>query len=548
MLKNRVVILCLVFILSFPSSYAQKRTTLQNLPIFVDATKQAGINFVHSFGDKHLSSILEATGAGCAFIDYDLDGDLDIYAVNGSYLPGINDPYPKGKDPKKELYNHLYRNNGDGTFTDVTHEAGVGDTGYGMGAVVADYNNDGAPDIYVTNYGANVLYRNNGDGTFTDVTTEAGVGDTLWAVHAVFFDYDNDGYLDLYVGNYLQFDPEYRYYFAPDAFPGPLDYTGQPDVLYHNNGDGTFVDVTKKAGVYNPEGRAMSVTAADYDNDGDMDIFVANDAMENYLYRNDGGVFTNVALELGVALSEFGEATSSMGPTFEDIDNDGDLDLFIPDMGYCCLYRNDGNEFEDVTAAAGISEVCGQYTSWAGAVFDYDNDGYRDIFISNGDAHHLYTEEDLLFRNNGDGTFEDVSLKSGSYFTKAEYIGRGAAFGDYDNDGDVDIFVINMNGPAILLRNDGGNRNHWLTIRTVGTKSNRDGIGARIQIVAGDLKQIAEVKTGAGYLSANDSRVHFGLGKHIKVDLLKIRWPSGTIQTLKNVKADQILTVTEPDE
>ncbi len=525
------------------------------LPIFVDVTSQAGISFTHSFGDEHMSCILEAEGPGCAFLDYDMDGNLDIYAVNGSYLPGINDPYPEGRDPKKELFNHLYRNNGDGTFTDVTQKAGVGDTGYGMGVVVGDYDNDGDPDIYVCNYGPNVLYRNNGDGTFTDVTQKAGVGGPQklngfpkWSLHACFLDYDKDGWLDLYVGNYLAFDPEYRYYFAPEGFPGPLAYEGQSDILYHNNRDGTFTDVTKKAGVYNPQGRAMSITAADFDGDGDTDIFVANDAMENYLYQNNGdGTFIEVALKKGVAFGEFGEATSSMGPTFADFDNDGDLDVFVPDMGYCCLYRNDGNMFEATTAAAGISEVCGQYTSWAGLALDYDNDGYRDIFISNGDAHHTYTEEDLLLRNNGDGTFTDVSLNSGDYFSKAEYIGRGAAFGDYDNDGDLDIFVTNINGPAILLRNEGGNHHHYLSVRTIGTRSNRDGIGARIKVVAGNLKQISEVQTATSYLSCSDLRVHFGLGEHTHVDLLEVRWPSGIVQTLKGVKVDQFLTVTEPE-
>jgi len=553
--------LCLIFLVVF-TAFAQEPSTQKQLPIFMNVTKQAGIDFTHSFGDENLSSILETTGPGGAFLDYDRDGNLDIYVINGGYLPGINDPYPAGRDPKKELYNHLYRNNGDGTFADVTQETGVGDTGYGMGVTVADYDNNGYPDIYVCNYGPNVLYHNNGDGRFTDVTQTAGVAGPLelkgfpkWSVHACFLDYDKDGYLDLYVGNYLAFDPKYRYFFAPTGFPGPLDYQGQPDVLYHNNGDGTFTDVTMQAGVYNPDGRAMSVTAADFDNDDDQDIFVANDAMNNYLYRNNSdGTFTDVALEKGVALGGFGEVTSAMGPTFKDIDNDGDLDLFVPDMAYCCLYRNDGNMFfEDITVEAGISEPCGQYTSWSGLIFDYDNDSYPDIYISNGDAHHLYTEEDLLFRNNGNArqeprtpiTFEDVSLRSGYYFTNEEYVGRGAAFGDYDNDGDIDVLVCNLHGPTILLRNDGGNPNHWLTVHTIGTKSNRDGIGARIRVVAGDFKQIAEVNAGEGYLSCNDPRVHFGLGKHTKVDILEIRWPSGIVQTFTDVKADQILTVTE---
>ena len=518
----------------------------QDLPVFKDVAGASGIDFVHSFGDEHMSWILEATGPGCGFIDYDVDGDLDLYFVNGSYLEGINDPYPEGRDPKQELRNRLYRNRGDGMFADVTEAAGVGDTGYGMGCVVGDYDNDGYPDLYITNYGPNVLYRNNGDGTFTDVTEEAGVGCDLWSVGVTFLDYDGDGYLDLYVGNYLDFDPEYQIYFSPDAFPGPLAYEGLPDVLYQNNRDGTFTDVTEAAGVYNPDGRAMGLTSADFDNDGDMDIFVCNDNTENFLYQNNrDGTFTDVAFERGAAFGDFGEATSAMGPDFGDYDNDGDLDVFVPDMSYSCLYRNNGDRFEDVTARVGIAEVCGQYTGWATTFFDYDNDGYLDLYVTNGDPHNMYTEEDLLFHNNRDGTFEDVSMSSGGYFTHAEYIGRGAAFGDCDNDGDIDISIGNVHGPAVLLRNEGGNRNHWLMVKTVGTKSNRDGIGARITVVAGGTTRIGEVRAGSSYLSQNDPRVHFGLGSSEKVDRLTIRWPSGIVQVLENVDADQVVTVRE---
>lgn len=524
-----------------------------DLPVFVNFTRQAGINFVSSFGDSKLSSILEATGSGCAFLDYDNDGDLDIYLVNGAYLPGINDPPPRGQSPRQDLTNRLLRND-KGVFRDVTLKAGVGDRGYGAGVVAADYDNDGATDLFICNYGPNVLYHNNRDGTFTDVTRKAGVagpeklnGYPKWSVHGAFLDYDRDGYLDLYVGNYLAFDPEYRNYFAADAFPGPLDYRGQPDILYHNNRDGTFTDVTTKAGLLNPDGRAMSVTCGDYNNDGRADIFAANDGMENYLFRNNGnGTFTNVAVEMGVAFGEFGEATSAMGPDFQDFDNNGFLDLYVPDMGYSCLYRNNGSMFEEVTAASGIARVCGQFTGWGTACVDYDNDGFRDIYVNNGDAHHLYTQQSVLLRNKGNGKFDDVSLRSGDYFVKKEYVGRGAAFGDYDNDGDVDILATNLNGPAVLLRNEGGNRGHWLTVRTVGTKSNRQGIGARLRVVSGGSSQIAEVKSGSGYLSTSDTRAHFGLGRQTTVDLLEIRWPSGVVQTLKQVRADQILTVKEP--
>ncbi len=543
------IALILAVVLTVGPASAEKKAG----PVLVDVTKQAGISFTHNFGDSKLTSILEATGPGCAFLDYDMDGNLDIYAVNGTHLPGINDPYPKGHDAKKELFNHLYRNQGDGTFVDVTAKAGVGDTGFGIGVVVGDYDNDGDPDIFVANYGPNLLYRNSGDGTFSEVAAAAGVrgpdqikGFTKWSLHGSFFDYDRDGLLDLYVANYLAFDPEYQYFFGPEGFPGPLSYEGQADILYHNNGDGTFSDVSKKAGINNPKGRAMSVGIADVDGDHDPDIFIANDAMENYLFINGGaGTFKDVALVRGVAYGEFGEATSSMAPIFEDFDNDGDFDLFVPDMGYSCLYRNDGEMFMTMSAASGIAAACGQYTSWAPVTLDYDNDGLLDLFVTNGDAHHLYKEEDLLFKNQGKMRFLDVSLDSGDYFTKSEYVGRGAASGDYDNDGDVDIFVANVNGPGILLRNDGGNRNHWLAVRTVGTKSNRDGVGARVMVSAGGVRQVREVKLASGFLSSSDPRVHFGLGKNKSVEL-QIRWPSGIVQKLGKVTVDQILTVTEP--
>jgi len=516
------------------------------LPRFVDITSDAGIGFIHSIGDDELSNIVESSGAGCVFFDYDNDGDLDIYLVNGRYLKTVSSV--RGRHLERKLKNALYRNNGDSTFTDVTDKAGVGDTGFGMAAVSADYDNDGDRDLFVTNYDRDTLYRNNGDGTFTDVTKKAGVGSELWSVGASFFDFDRDGLLDLFVGGYLVFDPEYRNYFAAEAFPGPLSYRGQKDILYRNRGDGTFEDVARSAKVYSTEGRAMGVTACDIDDDGDEDLYVANDGMENYLYRNLGdGSFEDIALRTGTAFGQNGEATSAMGPEFGDFDGDGLIDLLVPDMGYGCLYRNtDKGYFEEKSAAMGIAAVLGQYTSWSGNFLDYDHDGVLDIFIVNGDAHHLEPEEDTLFRGEGGKRFVDVSAKSGPAF-RLKAVGRGSAAGDVDNDGDLDLLVLNLNGPARLYRNDGGNRGNWIMVRTVGTTSNRDGIGARVRLTAGGVNQVRDIRSSSGYLSQSDPRAHFGLGKIEKVDRIEVRWPSGRVSTLENVKVNQVLTVTEPE-
>lgn len=536
--------LVLIFGIIIPLA-AKGESEEQQLPVLVDITQKAGITFAHSIGDYKLSNIVESTGAGTAFVDYDGDGDLDIYFVNGSYLKEIN--HPRGRKLAGKLRNTLYRNNGNGTFTDVTTRAGVGDQGYGMGCLWADYDNDGDADLFITNYGPNVLYRNNGDGTFTDVTEKAGVGGgNLFSTGCTFLDYDGDGHLDLYVGNYLLYDPDYKNYFAAEAFPGPLSYKGQADILYRNRGDGAFEDVTRKAGVLNSQGRAMGVASCDLDNDGSMDIFVANDAMANYLYRNSGkGTFTDIALLSGTGFGENGEATSAMGPEFGDIDLDGLIDIMVPDMEYSCLYRNTGKGFfVQMSAQSGIAAACGQYTSWSGNFFDYDNDGLLDIFISNGDSHHLEPEEDLLFRNMNGKQFQDVSTQTGKDF-QAKFVGRGSATGDFDNDGDLDILVLNLNDRPRLLRNDGGNRNHWLMVRLLGKQCNRDAVGSRVRLTSGGTTQTRTVITSSGYLSQSDFRLHFGLGKNKKAEKIEIRWPDGTIQVLKNIDANQLLTITQ---
>ncbi len=540
-MRVRLVAIGSVFVVSAPRDHASG----QDLPRLVDVTRQAGITFVHNVGDDDMDNIIESNAAGCAFLDYDGDGDLDVYLVNGAYVEGFSGV--RGRRNRDKLSNALYRNNGDGTFTDVTARAGLGDKGMGMGVSAADYDNDGDQDLFVANYGPNVLYRNNGNGTFTDITREAGLENDLSGIGSTFFDYDLDGHLDLYVGNYLEYDPEYQYYYAAQRFPGPLAYHGQPDVLYHNNGDGTFTDVTNEAGVYNAEGRAMGVASGDIDDDGDWDIFVPNDGMENYLYRNNGdGTFTDVALPTGTGFGQRGEATSAMSAEFADIDLDGLIDIIVPDMAYSCVYRNiGGGLFEEMSARLGVAAACGQYTSWSANHFDFDHDGYGDLFITNGHPHRMIGQEDLLLLNDNGRRFVNVSHLLGPDFQE-KFVGRGSAAGDYDNDGDVDVLVLNLGARPRLLRNDGGNRRNWVMIHLVGTTSNRDGIGARVRIAAGGETQTRLRVSTAGYLSQGDHRLHFGLGDAAQIDRIEIRWPSGTVQTLEDQRPNQLITVTEP--
>jgi hypothetical protein len=519
----------------------------EGLPVFTDVTDEAGIEFRHSFGDFELSNILEATGAGAVFFDYNGDGNLDLYIVNGAWDRSVNDN--RGRGLLGQNSNHLFRNDGDGTFTDVTEAAGVGDMGVGFGCSAADFDADGDVDLYVLNYGPNVLYRNEGDGTFTDVSAASGLADARFSLSAPWLDYDGDGDLDVYVANYLEYDEGvYRAFYPADGHPGPLSYAGQPDALYRNNGDGTFTDVTEAAGVFNPDGRAMSATAADVNNDGWLDIYVANDATENFYYENGGdGTFEERGLYVGLAMGENGQGVSSMGPTFADIDRSGLQDVFIPDMGYGTLLMNQGDVFIDTTYASNIAPIIGQYTGWAGLVFDYDNDGYVDIFVANGNAHHEYSEEDVLMRNNGDGTFTDVSRESGAYFGE-KYVGRGGTYGDYDNDGDLDILVVNLNSEAKLLRNDGGNRNNWISIEALLPDGGREAIGARVEVITGELRQVQDLVPVRGYLSQVDPRLHFGLGSATEVDSIEIRWPGGETQRLEKVPANQFLRVVQGEE
>jgi hypothetical protein len=513
---------------------------------FEEVSSQAGIQFTHSFGAERLGSLLESTGAGAVWFDYNNDGLMDLYVVSGKPLAMGMHPYPLRHLPQTPPHNHLFRNDGNGKFTDVTERAGVGGDLFSMAAIAADFDNDGNTDLLVTGYGRVILYRNKGDGTFEDVTDKAGLKIPGWSIGAAWLDYDRDGCVDLFVGRYVKFDPEYRSYYAADNYPGPLDYEPQSSVLLHNNCNGTFTDVSEKSGVGRSKGRAMGVTAADFDLDGYPDIYVANDKTENFLFHNQkDGTFKEIAESAGVAYGQSGENTSAMGPVFLDFDHDGRVDLWATDSKYNRLMRNTGKlKFEDVTERAGISQLAAQYVSWGTGAHDFDNDGRDDIFIAHGGLIHMIPQEHSVFRNLGDWKFEDVSLSAGPFFD-VKSVGRGAAFADYDNDGRIDVFVVNLGGPAFLLHNVSPGANHWISVKLVGHKSNRDGIGAQVEVRAGSNRQQHERTAGSGYLSQDDPRVHFGLGTAAKIEKLTITWPSGTKQVLENLPVDRVITIEE---
>lgn len=521
---------------------------------FVDVTQEAGIHWKHVDGRSGQKYFMETLGSGAAFFDYDADGDPDLYFVNGAPLPG----YVSQEIPT----NCLYRNNGDGTFTDVTKKAGVGDTGYGHGCAVGDYNNDGQLDLYVTNYGTNRLYRNNGDGTFAEVAESVGVTEPRWSTSCAFADYDRDGNLDLYVVNYIVFDINenpwcglrekgIRAYCEPDNF------IAQSDTLYRNNGDGTFTDATQTAGIYNTTGKGLGVVWGDYNNDGAADIYVANDSTENLFYRNNGdGTFEEVGFMVGVALSENGAAENGMGTTFGDWNNDGWFDLTVTNYAQQTntLYHNDADGFfTDATTTTKTAQRTYPYLGWATAFIDYDNDGYQDLFVANGHLHEnlaelgqegTYGQRNLLFRNNSNGTFTEISETLGPGM-KLTDVSRGATFADYDLDGDIDIVVTNSNTAPRLLRNDGGNRKNWLQIRLTATNGSTDAIGARVKITTGTLTQTREVRSGDGYLSQQDLTLHFGIGDSEQVDSIEVQWQSGAKQLIGSVPANQVLSLEE---
>ncbi len=519
---------------------------------FTDITALAGITFKHSESAEK-RYLVESMSGGVALFDYDNDGYQDIYFVN-CLTVGLARAGGKTKSA-------LYHNNGDGTFADVTDKSGLGDVGWGMGVAVGDYNNDGFDDVYVTCLGGNHLFKNNGNGTFSDVTKAAGVSDGRWSTGAAFVDYDHDGYLDLFVANYVEYDLNHLPEFGKDKTCqykgiavqcGPRGLRGSGDSLFHNNGDGTFTDVSKKAGVSDPNGNfGMGVICSDFDDDGLIDIFVADDSTPNLLYHNNGdGTFKEIGFVSGTALSENGAEQGSMGVTVGDYDHDGRFDIFVTNFvdDYDTLYHNDGrNFFTDVSYKTNVAAVSMPLVRWGTKFFDYDNDGWVDLFIACGHVYpqlEHYRQRKLLHHNNRDGTFTEVAAQSGASLMQ-ERAGRGVAFGDLDNDGDIDIVVNDLDGPPQVLRNDGGNTNNSILIKTVGVKSNRDGIGARVRVVSGDLTQIDEVRSGGSYIAQSDLRLHFGLEKRTKIDLIEIRWPSGVVDKITNANVNKILIVKE---
>ncbi len=553
--------LSLLFAVGNPASQNSKNS--KPIAYFTDKAKEAGLTMMNVFGGENTKKyIIETTGTGVAIFDYDNDGWPDIFIVNGTKLEG----FPAGKAPT----NHLYHNNHDGTFTDVTEKAGLAHTGWGQGVCVGDYDNDGWEDLYVTYYGKNILYHNNGNGTFTDVSDKAGVAGSgkAWGTGCAFVDYDRDGHLDLMVANYVDFDLSAAP--APGDRPtciwkgvpvmcGPQGLPGAKNILYHNRGDGTFADVTAKSHIDQTTGHyAFSVTTFDFDDDGWPDIFVACDSTPSILYHNNrDGTFTDVAITAGAAFNEDGRAQAGMGSTVADYNGDGRLDIFKTNFSddTATLYRNNGDgTFDDVTYAAGLG-LNTQYLGWGTMFLDFDNDGWPDLLLVNGhvypevDSQHLgssFQEPRILYHNNGDGKFTDISATAGPGITQP-ISSRGLAIGDLWNDGRISAVVSNMNAPPSLLVNQVRTPNHWVAFRTIGAKSNRDGIGARIRMKAGARTFIDEVRSGSSFISNNDMRVHFGLGAGAasKIDWVEVRWPSGLLEKFENVSIDSIHTIKE---
>jgi hypothetical protein len=526
--------------------------------IFENTIETSKIHFVLKNSVSPQRYSIETMTGGVALFDYNNDGLLDIFFTNGAEIPSL-------KKSNSSFYNRLFRNNGDGTFTDVTEKAGLAGVGYSMGVAAGDYDNDGFVDLYVTGFNRNQLLHNNGDGTFTDVTEKAGVGGVVpgrgkpWSVTAGWIDYNNDGLLDLFVVNYLDYSISTAHSCETDNivdYCSPNEYRGTPNILYQNNGDGTFSDVSRQSHISQYAGKGMGVAFADYDDDGFTDIFVSNDTFPNFLLHNNGdGTFTDVALLAGVAYTENGKTVAGMGADFRDIDNDGRPDIFQAAMfgDTFPFYRNLGNgQFEDVTDMTGLAAMTTRLTAWGTGIFDFDNDGNKDIFVACSaildnamDVNHKpYPLPNGLYRNLGNMVFKDISGQVGASFS-VPAAHRGAAFGDLNNDGKIDIVVTVLNGEPQLLMNRSPNHNHWIILKLVGVADNRDGLGTKVKITTASGVQYNEATTAVGYNSSSDKRVYFGLGNATVVNRIELAWPTGVKQLLTSVPADQILTIVE---
>lgn len=537
---------------SHPPDHAEAETA-SGLISFHDVTAEAGIRFIHTDGSSGRRYVIEPMTAGLLLFDYDNDGLIDIYFLNGAPLPGYQGP--------PAPTNCLYRNLGNWRFQDVTRESGTGDTGYGLGVAAADFDNDGDEDMYINNFGPNVFYRNNGDGTFTDITQQTGTENgRKMGAGVCFLDIDRDGWVDLYVGNYIDFSFDQhieRTINGVPSYPGPLDYTPIPDTLYHNERDGRFRDVSEESGIARWAGTTMGLVAADFDGDGDDDIFICNDVKENFLFINDGkGVFEEMAILRGVAYDASGSPQASMGADCADLNQDGWLDIFMTSYQneFVTFYRNLGQGFfEDATAVTGAGAGSYPYVTWGVVIADFDNDGDRDVFIACGhvddnvelrDRSTSYRAKNILLMNTGGGRFINITERAGDGLQVVKS-SRGAAAADFDNDGLVDLVVVNSRDLPTLLRNQTRTNNRWIQLLLEGRKSNRSAIGAKVKVVAGDLVQIAEVLSGRGYQSDWGRRLHFGLGPRDSVDLIEVTWPSGTVERWRNLRANRIVKLVE---
>lgn len=540
-------ILYCLFLMCIPTLLSAQKKNI----MFTDITGKAGINFKYTIGDYSYKNILESSGSGITVFDYNNDGFMDIYLMNGKYLEGISDP---DGIVFKNSHNELYKNNGNGTFTKVTEKAGVAGKNWSMAASAIDLDNDGYQDLYVLNFGQNVFYHNNGNGTFSDITASLGLGGpnklngfTKWSIGTSFWDYNLDGKLDVMVGNFMAFDPAYFSPATPDLMPSPAEYNGQASILYEQQSDGKFIDVTKKNKLFYPDSKCMGLTIFDFDDDGDLDIFQANDHHLNFLFKNDNGVYKEVAVASGVAANNNGIGTGSMHGTIGDIDGDGLVDILVSDLNYGALYRNVGDGvFLDITAESGVMAAMAGKGGWGASLFDYDNDGDLDIVAANGTAEELILQHPLLMENDGKGKFKNVGKDHGAYFS-TKRSGRGLAVMDFDNDGFLDIIIshVDKQGTAALLRNEGGNGNHWLGLTLKGKNGPASAIGAKVTITAGGKKQVFVNQWATSYLSNNDQRLHIGLGQQKQIDQLEINWSDGKKEVYKNIASNRYLTILQ---